>query len=111
MADEFLPKSAHEEYVERMNIEVKRLADEDNRQNNRIDKLEKQQDHITELTISVKELALEVKNMVGEIAAQNTRIQTLESRDGEKWRGAVKTVITVVLTAAVTAALAFFGLK
>lgn len=111
MADEFLPKSVHGEYAARMDIEVKRLADEDKRQNNRIDKLEKQQEHITELTISVKELALEVKNMVGEIAAQNTRIQTLESRDGEKWRGAVKTVITVVLTAAVTAALAFMGLK
>lgn len=111
MADEFLQRSVHDEYVERMNTEVKRLADEDNRQNNRIDKLEKQQEHITELTISVKELALEVKNMVSEIASQNTRIQTLESRDGEKWRGAVKTVITVVLTAAVTAALAFLGLK
>lgn len=111
MADEYLQRSVHDEYAERMNIEVKRLADEDKRQNNRIDKLEKQQEHITELTISVKELALEVKNMVSEIAAQNTRIQTLESRDGEKWRGAVKTVITVVLTAAVTAALTFMGLK
>lgn len=89
-------------------LRCQKLEDEDKRQNNRIDKLEKQQEHITELTISVKELALEVKNMVGEIASQNTRIRTLESRDGEKWRDVVKTVITVVVTAAVTAALTFF---
>ena len=89
------------------NLLCQKLADEDKRQNNRIDKLEKQQEHITELTISVKELAHEVKTMVGEIASQNTRIQTLENRDGEKWRGTVKTVITVIVTAAVTAALTF----
>ena len=111
MADEYLLQSVHDEYEARMGIEIKRLADEDKRQNNRIDKLEKQQEHITELTISVKELAVEVKNMVGELALQNTRIQTLEARDGEKWRGAVKTVITVILTAAVTYILAFLGLK
>ena len=84
-----------------------KLEAEDKHQNERIDKLEKQQGHITELTISVKELALEVKNMVAEVASQNTRIKALESRDGEKWRGMVKTAITVVVTAVVTAALAF----
>ena len=89
------------------NLLCQKLAAEDERQNKRIDKLEKQQEHITELTISVKELALEVKNMVSEISSQNTRIKTLESRDGEKWRGMVKTAITVVVTAVITAALAF----
>lgn len=100
MDNEFVPRN---ECI----LACQKLAAEDKRQNERINKLEKQQEHITELTISVKELALEVKNMVGEIASQNTRILTLENRDGEKWRGAVKTVITVILTAAVTAALAF----
>ena len=88
-----------------------KLQAEDERQNKRIDKLEEQQGLLTDLTIAVKGLTLEVKNMVGQIAAQNTRIQTLENRDGEKWRGAVKTVITVVLTGVVTFALAFFGFK
>lgn len=88
------------------NLLCQKLAAEDERQNKRIDKLEKQQEHITELTISVKELALEVKNMVSEISSQNTRILTLESRDGEKWRGASKTVITAIITAVVTAGIA-----
>ena len=83
-----------------------KLEAEDKHQNERIDKLEKRQGHITELTISVKELALEVKNMVSEIASQNKRIQTLESRDGEKWRGTVKTVVTAIITAVVTAGVA-----
>lgn len=89
----------------------KQLADEDKRQNQRIDKLEKQQEHITELTISVKELALEVKNMVGEISSQNTRIQALEGRDGEKWRDIVKTVATVVISAVIGAVLVMVGIK
>lgn len=93
------------------NLACQKLIAEDERQNRRIDKLEMQQEQLTELTISVKELTLEVKNAVSEIASQNTRIQTLENRDGEKWRGAVKTVITVVLTGVVTFLLAFFGLK
>lgn len=88
-----------------------KLTAEDERQNERIDKLEKQQEHITELTISVKELALEVKNMVGEIASQNTRIRTLESRDGEKWRDVVKIVTTAVIGAVIGAVLMMIGLK
>ena len=100
MDNDFVPRTE-------CDLLCQQLAAEDKRQNSRIDKLEKQQEHITELTISVKELAIEVKNMVSEIASQNTRIKTLESRDGEKWRGAVKTAITVIVTAAVTAFLAF----
>lgn len=100
MDNDFVPRSE-------CSLLCEKLEAEDKHQNERIDKLEKQQGHITELTISVKELAIEVKNMVSEISSQNTRIKTLESRDGEKWRGMVKTAITVVVTAFVTAALAF----
>ncbi len=110
MADEYLLRSVHDEYEARMGIEIKRLADEDNRQNNRIDKLEKQQEHITELTISVKELAVEVKNMVGELALQNTRIQTLEARDGEKWRKIVGYVATALIGGALGFVLNTLGL-
>lgn len=102
MDNDFLPRTE-------CDLRCQQLKAEDNHQNERIDKLEKQQSHITELTISVKELALEVKNMVREVASQNARIQTLENRDGIKWRDAVKTVITVIITAVVTAAIAFFG--
>lgn len=84
------------------NLACQKLIAEDERQNRRIDKLEMQQEHITELTISVKELAIEVKNMVSKIDSQNTRIVTLESRDGEKWRGSVKTIITAAITGLVT---------
>lgn len=101
MDNDFVPRNE-------CDLVCQRLKAEDDHQNERIDKLEKQQSLITELTISVKELALEVKNVVREIASQNARIQTLENRDGIKWRDAVKTVITVIITAVVTAAIAFF---
>ena len=111
MPEEYLPKAVHDEFVERMRLECIRLADEDHRQNERLSELERQQKQITELTISVRELASNMKSMLQEQTEQGNRLKVLENRDGEKWRGAVKTVITVVLTAAVTAALAFFGLK
>lgn len=104
MDNDFVPSKECE-------LRCQKLEDEDKRQNNRIDKLEKQQEHITELTISVKELALEVKNMVGEIASQSTRITTLESRDGEKWRYIVKTAATAIISAVVGALLVVMGLK
>lgn len=93
------------------NLLCQKLSAEDERQNERIDKLEKQQEHIMELTVSVKELALEVKNMVEEIASHNTRIRILESRDGEKWRSVAKAVGTAVIGAVIGAILMMIGLK
>lgn len=104
MADEFVPRKE-------CALLCEKLEAEDKHQNERIDKLEKSQAHITELTISVKELALEVKNMVSEISSQNTRIKTLENRDGEKWRSVVKIVATAVLSAVIGAVLMMIGLK
>lgn len=102
-----------EDYVAEVTCKERceRLEDADKRQNERLDQLERRTEEINHLAVSVKELATTMKQMLEEQKTQGTRIAKLEERDGQKWREAVKTVITVILTAAVTAALAFFGLK
>lgn len=88
--DGYMTVVQHEEYA-------KRMDDEHKRQNKRIDKLEENQRQINDLTLSVKELALSVKSLAEEKKDHDDRIEALENRDGEKWRDATKTVMTVVI--------------
>ncbi len=92
--DTYMTIAQHEEYA-------KRMEDEHKRQNRRIAKLEDNQEHITELTIAVKELAISVKSTVEEQKNHNDRIEALENRDGEKWRDAMKTIMTVIIGAVI----------
>lgn len=85
----------------------KRLEEEDRRQNERLKQLENSIDEMNRLARSTEKIAFSIEKMLEEQKEHGARISKLEERDGEKWRGAVKTVITVILTAAVTAALAF----
>lgn len=88
--DVYMTIVQHEEYA-------KRMEDEHKRQNKRIDKLEDNQQHITDLTIAVKELAVSVKSTVEGQKDHNDRIEALENRDGEKWRDVTKSVMTVII--------------
>lgn len=100
MADECVPRTECE-------LRCQKLEDEDRRQNERIKRLENSVEEIHHLTLSTESLAASVKQMLEEMTKHDGRISELEKRDGEKWRGLVKTAITVVVTAVVTAALAF----
>lgn len=102
MADEFVTLAV-------CDARCKRLEDEDKRQNERLKQLEASVGEINRLARNTEKLATSIEQMVVEQKEQGSRISKLEERDGEKWRGAVKTVITVILTAIVTAALAFLG--
>ena len=104
MEEGYVTQREHKEFAQRIDRE-------NERQNERLKQLESNIDEINRLAISTEKLATSMEQMLVEQKAQGTRISKLEEQDGEKWRGAIKTVITVVLTAAVTAALAFLGLK
>lgn len=94
------------EYDERM----KRIDDENARQNHRIGKLEDIMASINELTVSVREMAVSMQSMQREQEKQGKRLEAIEKTDGEKWRNTVKTVITVIVSAVVTYLLAKGGL-
>ena len=88
--DSPITRAEHEEFV-------KRMEDEDHRQNRRIEILEKSVQQFTSLTASVEKLALNMENMLKEQEAQGNRLEALEDRDGEKWRTMISYVGTPVI--------------
>ena len=99
-----ITRAEHEEFK-------KRIEDENHRQNKRIEVLEKITQQINSLTVSVEKLAQSIELMVSEQKQQGKRLETLESRDGDMWRTAVKYVLTTVLGLVLGAVAMKFGLK
>lgn len=87
MNDEYLLREVHEEFAGRMEDEHRRI-------NHRLGKVEETIGEINRLTLSVQSLAESVQRMCKEQERQSERLQTLEGRDGEKWRMVVKYVLT-----------------
>lgn len=79
---------------------VRRLEEQDSRQDARLKSLENTVEKIGALTVSVEKLALSMEGMVKELNAQGNRLETLEKQDGEKWREFVKYLFTGILGAA-----------
>ncbi|MBR3237422.1 MAG: hypothetical protein IKF99_03195 [Oscillospiraceae bacterium] len=79
-----------------------RVNDENARQNKRLDRLEEQGEKLTELIASVREIALSIKGMQEEQAKQGERLEKIEQEPADNWRSVVKTVTTVLVTAAIT---------
>ena len=92
-----ITRAEHEEFRRAMEAENQRLADEDKRQNRRIEVLEENVRQIGALTTSVEKLALSIESMVKEQEQQGRRLEVLEGRDGERWRQVTGYIITAVI--------------
>ena len=95
--EEFVTKAVHEEFV-------KRMEEEDKRQNKRIEIIEDKQVQISELVTSVKVLAANVENIAKEINEQGLRLKEIEGKPGKRW----EQLLGYVISALVTAAIAYF---
>ena len=95
--EEYVSLREHEEFRRSMEAENKRLEDENNRQNHRLESLEKTVEQVAAISTSVEKLALNMENMLKEQVNQGKRLETLESRDGEMWRKVVGYVVTAVV--------------
>ena len=80
-----------------MDAENKRLEDENNRQNHRLEVLEETVKQVAFISTSVEKLALNMENMLKEQVSQGKRLETLESRDGDMWRKAVGYAVTAII--------------
>lgn len=80
----------HEEFC-------KRVEAEDCRQNRRLEILEEQTKQITDLVLSVRELAYSVKQLAEIQKVHGEKLDELESRDGEMWRKVSGYVITSII--------------
>lgn len=95
--DTELTRKEHEEFARRMEAENRRLEDENNRQNKRLDILEGSVRELGALTASVEKLAAGVDSMVKEQSKQEKRLETLEGRDGEMWRKVIGYITTAII--------------
>ena len=80
----------HEEFA-------KRIDAENERQNQRLKLLEEQTKQVTDIAISVRELAQSVKQMAVTQKEQGDKLEKLEGMDGEKWRTVVGYIVTAVI--------------
>jgi len=97
MDDCSISRAEHEEFRRFMEAENKRLADENNRQNHRLEVLEETIKQVAAISTSVEKLALNMENMLKEQVSQGKRLETLESRDGDMWRKVVGYAVTAVI--------------
>lgn len=97
MDGEYITRHEHEEFRRGMESENKRLEEENDRQNHRLNALEETVKQVAAISTSVEKLALNMENMLKEQVSQGKRLKTLEDRDGEMWRKVVGYVVTAVV--------------
>lgn len=101
-----------DDYITRpeYDIQMKRIEDEDNRQNHRIDKLEGALDKLNELASSVQVMAQNIATMTQELKRQSDRLEEIEKEPADKWKKLTWLVITGVVGAVVGFALSKIGI-
>ena len=75
---------------------LKRVDDENTRQNKRIDKLEGALDKLNELASSVQVMAQNIATMTQELKRQSDRLEEIEKEPGEKWKKFTWLIVTAV---------------
>lgn len=103
MMDEAITRAEHEEFSRRM-------EDWNRRQDKRLELLEENVREIGTLTASVEKLALSVQSMVKEQERQGQRLETLEGRDGAKWRKLMGYIASALVAGVVGFLLAQIGI-
>ena len=97
MDGDYISREEHNEFRRSMDAENKRLEDENNRQNHRLEILEETVKQVASISTSVEKLALNMVNMLKEQVSQGKRLEMLESRDGDMWRKAVGYAVTAII--------------
>ena len=90
-----ISRAEHEEFV-------KRIEEQEKRQDRRLELLETDVDNLQKLSTNIEKLAVNMDSMCKELSRQGTRLENLEARDGEKWRQTVACVISAIAGALVS---------
>lgn len=88
--DASITRAEHEEFK-------LRIAEENKRQDRRIELMEESMKRMESLSISIEKLAANMENMLKEQIQQGERLEALESRDGEMWQKMIGYVMTTVV--------------
>lgn len=92
------------DYITRFEVDerLKRVDDENNRQNHRLDKLEKIADQLTEMAASIKAMVVTMQAMQKEQEEQGKRLTDIEKKPADNWDKLVYSIVAMIATAAVT---------
>lgn len=101
--DEPISRAEHEEFS-------RRLEDWNKRQDKRLELLEENVREIGTLTASIERLTISVQSMVKEQERQGKRLETLEGRDGAKWRKLMGYIASALVAGIVGFLLAQIGI-
>ena len=85
-----ITRAEHEEFR-------RRIEEEEHRQNRRLEVIEGNIAELMKLTASIERLATNMENMLKEQERQGDRLETLEARDGKKWRQVSGYVVTTIV--------------
>lgn len=85
-----ITRAEHEEFR-------RRIEEEEHRQNRRLEVIEGNIAELMKLTASIERLATNMENMLKEQERQGDRLETLEARDGKKWRQVSGYVVTTII--------------
>lgn len=108
MDQEFISRAEHQEFARRMEAENKGIMDENNRQNHRLESLEKSVEETRRLTVSVEKMAVSTENMANELKRQGERLDVIEQKPAKAWESLKGTIMAAVasgITGAILGAL------
>ena len=89
-AESYISRTEHEEFA-------KRIEEQNKRQDARLKRIETDVSQMNKIAIAVEKLAVNMENMSREQARQGQRLDTLDGRDGERWRMVVGCIITAIV--------------
>ena len=101
--EDYITVAEHKEYA-------KRVEAEDTRQNKRLDTLETNISEMMTVQSDIRAINANIEQILKTLEKEETRLDTLESRDGDMWRTVVKYAITAIVAASVGFAFAQIGL-
>lgn len=90
--EDYVSRKEHEEFV-------KRIEDEEHRQNSRIGELERVTKEINQLTLSVEKMAMSTEAMAKELNSQGQRLKELEDIPGDNWTSMKSGIINAIAAA------------
>lgn len=76
----------------------------------RLEEVEKRQDNLDKLVVSVEKLAIKEQNVENDVKEIKTDVKTLTNKSGKRWDGLVDKIILIFATAIVTFVLSKIGL-
>jgi uncharacterized protein HemX len=83
------------------NLSNQRIADENHRQNERINMLETNYTIVQQLAVQMERLATNMETMAKELTRQGTKLNELEMKPSKRWDLVVTSLITGVVGAIV----------